>query len=86
VVTELGVLQRQGPVFLHCVAGVERSPLVAMAWLVKRHGLGWQAALEYVQQCHPGTSPLPEQLASLRRCRWLPLSTPEPLATIPAVA
>ena len=66
VLSELTHLRRHGPVYLHCVAGVERSPLVAMAWLIQSRRMGWQAALEYVQQAHPGTSPLPEQLAVLR--------------------
>ncbi|MCT0218263.1 dual specificity protein phosphatase family protein [Synechococcus sp. CS-1329] len=67
VLSELSDLRRHGPVYLHCVAGVERSPLVAMAWLIHNHRMSWQGALEYVQETHPGTSPLPEQLAVLKR-------------------
>jgi hypothetical protein len=66
VLVALTRLCPQGPVYLHCVAGVERSPLAAMAWLIHSRGMGWQDALDYVQQIHPGTSPLPEQLAVLR--------------------
>lgn len=62
----LGDLIRLGPVYLHCMAAVERSPLVAVAWLMLTRNLSLQAALEYAQQCHPGTSPLPEQLTVLR--------------------
>lgn len=65
-ITLLGALICQGPVYLHCMAGVERSPLVAVAWLMLTRNLTLQTALEYAQQCHPGTSPLPEQLMVLR--------------------
>ncbi|MCP9826606.1 dual specificity protein phosphatase family protein [Synechococcus sp. EJ6-Ellesmere] len=83
VLSELSRLRGHGPVFLHCVAGVERSPLVAMAWLIQSRRMGWQAALDYVQQTHPGTSPLPEQLAVLRS---LPFLTAAACPQLPAVA
>lgn len=55
-----------GPVFVHCVAAMERSPLVCLAWLVSRQGLSPQRALDYMMQVHPGTNPLPGQLELLR--------------------
>ena len=58
-------LQVDGPVFVHCVAAMERSPLVCLAWLVSRHGQSPQAALDYLMQVHPGTNPLPGQLKLL---------------------
>ncbi len=58
--------QQQAPVFVHCVAAMERSPLVCLAWLVERHELSPEAALDYLMQVHPGTNPLPGQLALLR--------------------
>ena len=58
-------LRRHGPVFVHCVAAMERSPLVCLAWLVNRHGQSPQAALDYLMQVHPGTNPLPGQLKLL---------------------
>ena len=61
----LADLRHHGPVFVHCVAAMERSPLVCLAWLVSRHGLSPQRALDYLMQTHPGTSPLPGQLALL---------------------
>jgi hypothetical protein len=54
-----------GPVYVHCVAGIERSPLVCMAWLMRRRGLSRLEALEYLMQVHPATSPLPGQLRAL---------------------
>ena len=65
--TLLGQLhQSHGSVFVHCVAAMERSPLVCLAWLVQRQGLSPEAALDYLMQVHPGTNPLVGQLALLR--------------------
>jgi hypothetical protein len=61
----LAELRRAGPVFVHCVAAMERSPLVCLAWLVRQRGLSPQRALDYLMQVHPGTSPLPGQLDQL---------------------
>ena len=59
-------LRASGPVFVHCVAAMERLPLVCLAWLVSRHGQSPQPALDYLMQVHPGTNPLPGQLKLLR--------------------
>lgn len=56
-----------GPVFVHCFAAVERSPLICMGWLIKEHKLSPQQALDYVMQSNPGTNPLPKQLLQLRK-------------------
>lgn len=61
--------QSHGPVFVHCVAAMERSPLVCLAWLVQRHLLQPHQALDYLMQVHPGTNPLPGQLALLQELR-----------------
>jgi hypothetical protein len=61
----LAGLRQQGPVYVHCVAAMERSPLVCLAWLVSRHGQTPERALDYLMQVHPGTNPLPGQLALL---------------------
>jgi hypothetical protein len=57
--------QEHGALFVHCVAAMERSPLVCLAWLVQRHRLTPERALDYLMQVHPGTNPLPGQLALL---------------------
>ncbi len=59
-------LKRYGPVFVHCFAAVERSPLVCMAWLMKEHHLTLQQSLDYLMQTNPGTNPLPDQLKVLK--------------------
>ena len=62
----LAELHQHGPVFVHCVAAMERSPLVCLAWLVRQHRMTPERALDYMMQQHPGTNPLPGQLALLR--------------------
>ena len=62
-------LQQHGPVFVHCVAAMERSPLVCLAWLVSQHHVTPERALDYLMQQHPGTNPLPGQLALLHEIR-----------------
>lgn len=65
----LAELRAQGPVFVHCLAAMERSPLVCLAWLMQERRLSRDQALDYLMQVHPGTNPLPEQLAALERWR-----------------
>ena len=59
-------LKKSGAVFVHCVASVERSPLVCMAWLIREHSMSPTQALDYLMQVHQGTNPLPGQLALLK--------------------
>tara|TARA_A100001388_G_C28732394_1_gene482184 strand:- start:795 stop:1244 length:450 start_codon:yes stop_codon:yes gene_type:complete len=59
-------LIKYGPVFVHCFAAIERSPLVCMAWLMKEHQLTLQQSLDYLMQTNPGTNPLPVQLKALK--------------------
>ena len=68
-VGHLAELQQHGPVFVHCVAAMERSPLVCLAWLVLQHRMSPERALDYLMQQHPGTDPLPGQLALLNQLR-----------------
>ena len=71
-VGHLAELQQHGPVFVHCVAAIERSPLVCLAWLVLQHRMSPERALDYLMQQHPGTDPLPGQLALLNQLRSQP--------------
>ena len=64
-ITILHSLWLHRPVFVHCVAAMERSPLVCLAWLMQEQGLSQRQALDYLMQIHPGTSPLPVQLLVL---------------------
>ena len=62
----LSEIKLKGPVFVHCVASVERSPLVCMAWLVRNHNLNPQQSLDYLMEVHKGTNPLPIQFVLLK--------------------
>ena len=55
------------PVFVHCVASIERSPLVCMGWLVKYSRLSPQEAIQYLMGIHPSTNPLPGQFDLLTK-------------------
>ena len=58
-------LSEKGPVFVHCVASVERSPLLCMAFLVRKKSLNPYQALDYLMQVHKGTNPLSDQFKLL---------------------
>lgn len=64
---ELKYLKSIGPVFVHCKAGVERSPLICIAWLAIEKNLSIQNALEYLMQIHPGTNPLASHLMIIKK-------------------
>lgn len=68
----LAELEGHGAVYVHCLAGVERSPLLCLAWLMRQRRLSLVAALDYLMQIHPPTGPLPEQLESLRALMQMP--------------
>ena len=69
-VNKLAELKANGSVFVHCFAGIERSPLICMAWLVREHGLTAQRSLDYLMQVHPGTNPLSSQMDVLRSTKF----------------
>jgi len=58
----LDKLLRDGPVFMHCHASVERSPLISVAYLMKIKKLNCIQAYEYVKQQNKTTNVLLEQL------------------------
>ena len=39
IISIISLFKEDGPVFVHCFASVERSPLICMAWLVVNHNL-----------------------------------------------
>ena len=61
----LSKLLIEGPVFIHCVAAMERSPLVCMAWLIKNKKLSITQSLDYMMSINRGTNPLASQLQVL---------------------
>ena len=65
IISALNLLEemiQMGAVYVHCFAGVERSPLICIAYLMKNQNIDLQDALEYLMQIHPNTNPLKGQL------------------------
>jgi hypothetical protein len=56
-----------GPIYLHCLAGRERSPLMAVGLVARRRGLDLFEALDWVRRCHPAASPMMEHLEVLEK-------------------
>lgn len=59
VVAFIDDARRRGPVLLHCVAGVSRSPALAICYLHERHGLSLPAALQHVRSRRVQADPNP---------------------------
>ena len=55
-------LMKFKPVFVHCLASMERSPLICIGWLIKEKGLTFNQSLDYMMQIHKRTNPLTEDL------------------------
>ena len=62
----LDKLLGNGPVFVHCYASVERSPLICTAWLIKKLNFKLIVALDYMKQIHKETNPLMQQIEKLK--------------------
>ena len=69
IISIITLLIKDGPVFVHCYASIERSPIICMAWLIVKKNLSPQRALDYLMQVHPRTNPLPSQLKLLSKLR-----------------
>ena len=65
-VNVLEKLLLNGPVFMHCHAAVERSPLISIAFLLKRKTLNLIQTYDYVKQQNKTTNILLEQLKILQ--------------------
>ena len=64
-------LERDQPVLLHCLAGLNRAPSFAAAVLCRRQGMDVDSALANVQRVRPAARPTPEQEKSLRQWQAL---------------
>jgi hypothetical protein len=66
-VAELGALLDAGhTVYLHCTAGVNRSPSVALGYLRRIRGEPLKKALRHLRRRRPQVDPYPEVLDALR--------------------
>ena len=64
-VNNLEKLLLDGPVFMHCHAAAERSPLISIAFLIKIRRLDLMPAYEYVKQQNKNTNISIEQLKKI---------------------
>ena len=69
VLNILEKIMEHGPVYVHCFAGIERSPLICMAWLVKKHDMEVNESLRYMMGVHKKTNPLPYQIDCLHKLK-----------------
>jgi len=61
------LIESQPATYLHCFAGRERSPLVAVGLVARLQGVDVLTALERVRLCHPSASPIFSDLDQLEQ-------------------
>lgn len=59
-------VQKQQPVYLHCLAGIERSPLVAIAYLARYRSMDLLDAVGWLSHVHGQSRPISAQLQVVR--------------------
>lgn len=55
------------PLYLHCMAGIERSPLIAVGLTARARNLSLFDALDWVRRCHPVALPIVAHLELLEQ-------------------
>ncbi len=65
VINTMKKMENEMPIYVHCLAGKERSPLICMAWLRVYKKIDNIQALNYMMQVHSGTCPLDSHLSVL---------------------
>jgi hypothetical protein len=59
------LLNQCPPLYLHCLAGCERSALLAVGLTVRQRNIDMFEALAWVRRCHPVAAPIYSHLALL---------------------
>ncbi|NJP09720.1 MAG: dual specificity protein phosphatase family protein [Leptolyngbyaceae cyanobacterium RU_5_1] len=59
-------IANQRTVFVHCLAGIERSPTVCIAYLCQHHQFELWEATKWLKQVHPRSMPTNAQMQVLR--------------------
>lgn len=60
-------LSQNRPTYVHCLAGMERSPTVCVSYLCVHEKMPLWEALNWVKQCNPRTSITHEQLQVIQQ-------------------
>lgn len=60
-------IQTSSPLYVHCIAGMERSPTICVAYLYKHKGMKLWEALNWVKQANPRTNILDSQLKAIQQ-------------------
>ena len=60
-------VNNEGPTFVHCIAAVERSPLVCIAYLMRVKKISLNQSLNYLMQRNKRTNPLVCQYNILKK-------------------
>jgi predicted protein tyrosine phosphatase len=64
------------PVFVHCLAGVERSPTICTAYLCRHHYYPLWESLNWVKSVHPESLPSTQQLQAIRKYLAIACNSP----------
>ncbi|MEB3199702.1 MAG: hypothetical protein VKK62_04125 [Synechococcaceae cyanobacterium] len=59
------LLEENSPTYLHCLAGRERSALMAVALTSRRRQIDIFESLDWVRRCHPTATPIYDHLEVL---------------------
>jgi dual specificity phosphatase 12 len=59
-------LENGGSVYVHCYAGISRSPTIIAAYLIKTHSMDVEKALELIRSRRPCADPNPGFMKALR--------------------
>ena len=57
----------QGPILIHCLYAIERSPIICLIWLVISQNIDFQDALDYLLSVHKNTNPLKSQIKHAKK-------------------
>ena len=60
-------LLKEGKVYVHCFAGLERSPLICMGYIMINKGITLNESLEYLMSVNPGSCPMQKHLDQLEK-------------------
>ena len=65
-------MEKSVPTYVHCLAGIERSPTVCIAYLCRYHKMELWEAANWLKQVHPNSLPNPSALRAIREFIQMP--------------